>query len=93
MTKARKDDPEMQAATATNQVLPLPLPQNEKKRLMQAEVNLDLFNAVHAEMDRQDLKIRQVMEWGLKVFLLHSNPEKARQLGISKIGRGFGRVK
>ena len=60
----------------------LPLPQNEKKRLMQAEVNLDLFSAVHREMERKELKIRQVMEWGLRAFLLASNPKEAARLGI-----------
>lgn len=61
----------------------LPLPQTEKKRLMQAEVNLELFNAVHKEMERRGLKIRNLMEWGLKAFLLQSNPREAARLGIS----------
>jgi hypothetical protein len=76
-----KDDRDMQNV-APNQSPPLPLPQNEKKRLMQAEVNLELFNAVHREMERKGLKIRQVMEWGLRAFLLASNPKEAARLGI-----------
>jgi hypothetical protein len=82
MTKVKKEETDMQSATTVNQVPPLPLPQNEEKRLMQAEVNLDLFNAVHREMKRGDLKIRQVMEWGLKAFLLKANPKEAARLGI-----------
>lgn len=80
MTKAKKEEDFMQMPQA--QVPPLPLPQNERKRLMQAEVNLELFNAVHREMERKDLKIRQVMEWGLRAFLLASNPKEAQRLGI-----------
>lgn len=77
--KRKEEDVQM----STQQVPPLPLPQTEKKRLMQAEVNLDLFTAVHKEMERRGLKIRNVMEWGLKAFLLSSNPKEAARLGIS----------
>lgn len=83
MAKLKKDETDMQTATLPNQVPPLPLPQNEKKRLMQAEVNLDLFNAVSKEMERKGLKIRQVMEWGLRAYLKASNPKEASRLGIN----------
>lgn len=83
MTKVTKEAIDMQTAAQNSQVPPLPLPQNEKKRLMQAEVNQELFDAVHKEMKRKDLKIRQVMEWGLRAFLLASNPKEATRLGIT----------
>lgn len=74
MTKLKKEEKEpMQTQTLSHeQIPPLPLPVNEKKRLMQAEVNLDLFNEVSVEMKRQGLKIRQVMEFGLQAFLAAS---------------------
>jgi hypothetical protein len=77
----KKEDEEMQVSTQT-QVPALPLPQNEKKRLMQAEVNQELFDLVHKEMKRKDLKIRSIMEWGLRAFLLASNPKEAARFGI-----------
>jgi hypothetical protein len=82
MGKIRKEGIDMQSNAQNAQVPPLPLPQNEKKRLMQAEVAVDLFDAAHKEMKRKHLKIRQVMEFGLRAFLLQSNPEAARKLGI-----------
>lgn len=80
MTKPKKEkELEMQAATAIN--LP-PLPQNETKRLVQAEVNSELFTAVEKELARKKLKIRQVLEWGLSTYLLNTNPKAAAELGI-----------
>ena len=69
-------------SSVPSQFPPLPVPQKEEKRLMQAEVNLDLFTAVYNEMERRDLKIRQVMEFGLKAFLLATNKVEAERLGI-----------
>jgi hypothetical protein len=62
----------------------LPLPTGERKRLVQAEVNHDLFDAVHAEMVRRKpkIKIRQVLEWGMRAYLLRANPKAAEALGI-----------
>ncbi len=67
-----------------NQAPALPIPTSERKRLVQAEVNLDLFDAVHAEMIRRKpkIKIRQVLEWGMKAYLLQANPKAAVALGI-----------
>lgn len=82
MTKFKKEEPDMQAISHLLQRPRLPIPKKEEKRLMQAEVNLDLFAAVEKEMERRNLKIRQVMEWGLQQFLLASNPKEAARLGI-----------
>lgn len=60
----------------------LPLPVAEEKRLLQAEVNLELCDAVLREMKRRKVKIRQVMEWGLRAYLLATNPKEAERLGI-----------
>lgn len=64
------------------QLPPLPNTQKEKKRLMQAEVNLDLFKAARKEMRLRKINIRSLMEWGLRAFLLSCNPEEAARLGI-----------
>jgi len=67
----------MQPTTDLFENIPkLPLPVTEKKRLMQAEVNLDLFNEVSKEMKTQGLKIRQVLEFGLKMFLAASEQQR-----------------
>ena len=81
MSKIKKEEIEMQTETlATKNVIPLPT--NEKKRLVQAEVNLELFEAVSVEIKNKNLKIRSVIEWGFQAFLLASNPKEAAKLGI-----------
>lgn len=58
------------------------LPEKEEKRLMQAEVNIQLFLAAKKVMDEKGIKIRTVMEWGLKSFLLAYAAEEAKEMGI-----------
>lgn len=60
----------------------LPIPEVEEKKLMQAEINLDLYQAVEKERKVRELSKRKVLEWGLRAFLLTSNPKAARDLGI-----------
>lgn len=60
----------------------IPLPKKEEKRLVQAEVNTDLWRAVEEEMQKDGTTIRSVMEYGFKVYLLHKNPAAAKALGI-----------
>lgn len=47
----------------------------EEKRLMQAEVNQDLFDAAEKVMEAEEFKIRWVMEFGLKQFLKKYDPK------------------
>ncbi len=54
----------------------IPLPTNEEKRLLQAEVNLELFNEAQKEMKKRGLKIRQVVEFGLSAFVKASRAAK-----------------
>ena len=81
---ARKEEVSMQT-----QVTPpaIPLPFNEAKRLIQAEVNQELWEAVEREMAKRKVKIRQIMEWGLRGYLLETNPKEAEKLGIRKNGK------
>lgn len=64
----------------------IPLPTVDEKRLVQAEVDMGLFLAVEKNLPqrggKRKLKIRQVVEWGLKVWLLESNPKEARRLNL-----------
>lgn len=60
----------------------IPLPKNDEKRLVQAEVNKELFDACHGEMKKKGLKIRQVLEFGLRSFLVQSNPQLAKKMGL-----------
>jgi hypothetical protein len=65
----------------------LPVPLTEETRLVQAEVSLELFQAVEKEIERRKvnekkIKIKQVLEFGLQCFLLRANKEEAERLGV-----------
>lgn len=78
---SKKKDSIMQTTDFTN-LPPIPMPKNEKKRLIQAEVNFEIYKAVEKEMVRRDLNIRETVEYSLKLFLAKTNPEIAKKLGI-----------
>ena len=60
------------------------LTDRERELLFTAALNnQELFDAVQAELDRRGLKIRNAAEWGLRAFLLATNPAEARRLGIT----------
>ena len=78
MVKVKKDE---QMAVA------LELPQSQATRLVQAEVDLELFEAVQKELSRhkpKKIKIRDAITWGLQAYLLKSNPDAAGKLGIGQ---------
>lgn len=80
MTKAKKNQiSEMPSLSAM-----LPLPRTEERALVQGEVNKALREAVRAEMVKRKLKWPEVIEWGLSVYLMNLNPEKAAELGLKK---------
>jgi len=83
MKDLKGKDMQTQIATETVNAVPDIAPA-EKKRLIQAEINLDLWKAVEATRKKGDYNIRKVMEFGLKAFLIRYNPEAAAQLGIIK---------
>lgn len=58
------------------------MPVSQEKRLIQAEVSLELFEAVHEEIKRKNIKIRQVLEFGLQYFLIRANKKEAERLGV-----------
>ena len=58
------------------------LPRKEEKRLVQAEVNMDLWLAVDAQMKKDGIQIRQMVEFGLKSYLIAANPQAAKELGL-----------
>jgi hypothetical protein len=62
--------------------LPLPVKKNRNRTPFQAEIDLDLAEAVKRELKRADVKRADVIEWGLRSFLLSSNPKLAASLGI-----------
>lgn len=69
---------------ASNSVpTPLSLPAKEEKRLVQADVNQHLLEAAQKEMKIRKVKVRQVVEWALSMYLLATNPEEASRLGIT----------
>lgn len=55
-------------------------------RLLQGDVDLEYFDAAEKEAKKYGMKKRQLMEWGLKTFLLMKNPAEAKRLGIKLEG-------
>lgn len=60
----------------------VPMPSYQHTRAVQADVDLALFEAVLPELKRRRVKITQIVEWSLKCYLIHTNPGKARAMGI-----------
>lgn len=75
-----KSEKNMQAIQMRRSKIPLPIV--EQKRLVQAEVEIGLYLAVDEGREEDSLKMRQVVEWGLKEWLKEAHPEKARKLGL-----------
>lgn len=62
---------------------PLPTPSKSKKKILrQAEIDLDLWQAVEREMKLRNDKIREAMTYGFQAYLLKTNPKAAEKLGI-----------
>jgi hypothetical protein len=78
MSKVKKDE------IMPSQIPTTELPTPEQKRLMQAEVNQELFDEAHKEMKRRNLKIRQVVEFGLKAFISASKEQNKSGLAKKK---------
>lgn len=62
--------------------LPLPIPKLREKKLIQAKVEIGLRNSVVAEAKKRNIEIRQLVEFGLKQWLLSVNPKEAARIGI-----------
>jgi len=78
MTKVRKDT--MQTNTDTVAKPKLRPPAGPRAiRLLQAEVDKELFDLAAEEMKRANTNIKKVAEYGLKAFLLKVNPDKAKK--------------
>lgn len=60
----------------------IPLPTKRVKTLVQGLVDADVLDAVRAEADKQGVTIRSVVEWGIKQYLMTTNPQKAKDLGL-----------
>lgn len=73
----------MSKAQRKPELIAPPLPKYESKRPIQVEVGIELFEAVHKELVKRNLKIREAVIWGLKFYLLKSNPKAAEELGIT----------
>lgn len=71
---SKKKEELMEIMDHTNSTVPLPT--HEVKRLVQAEVNKALFDEMTREMKSRGLKIRQVIEFGVKAFVTASKEQK-----------------
>lgn len=71
-------------AIAQNTFTP-PLPKSnrlEKKRLVQAEIDHNLFDVAEQIMKEKKLTIKDVMTWSFQLFVLRADPKEAARLGI-----------
>lgn len=55
---------------------------HEERFLFQAEISKELWEIVQKEMKARKLTKRQVLEYGVHVFILQANPKEAERLGI-----------
>lgn len=58
------------------------IPSKSQTIVAQGHVEKPLYSAVVGEAKRRNIKIRQVVEWGFRTFLLSTNPKMAKELGI-----------
>jgi hypothetical protein len=59
-----------------------PLPIKEKKRGIQVDIGERLFLAIEREKKMSKRTLTAIVEWGLRAYLLKSNPKLAEQIGI-----------
>lgn len=84
MTKAKEKamgnskENEMQTQTQTP---PLPKAQKARRAIVNAEVDPELFAAVKAGKP-EGVFLCDIVEWGLRAYLLKTNPKAAAKLGI-----------
>lgn len=77
MSKAKKVDMAVKGAE---------IPTIRPTRLLQGDVDLEVYEAAERESKKYGMKKRQLMEWGLRTFLLLKNPAEAKRLGIKPEG-------
>lgn len=64
--------------------LALPSPKNDdgKRRFINVKVSTELYDMARAEMKRRGVTVAQVLDWGLLAYLVETNPEAAKKLGV-----------
>lgn len=66
----------------------IPLPRRERRENIQVEINSDLREAIRKEAKKHQIPMREVVEYGLLVWLMKTNqPEALRlmeEMGIKK---------
>jgi hypothetical protein len=58
------------------------LPQKAKKKILQGEIRAEIHSALIDELDRNGVKICEMLDWSARAYLLTSNPKEAAKLGI-----------
>ena len=61
----------------------VPVPLKDDRKLIQAEIRVDLHNAVSKLAKRHDMSIRHAVEFGLEYWLLQVDPVLAKSIGIT----------
>jgi hypothetical protein len=81
MTKVKKEIMGMTQAAVN---IPGPaLPSHQEVKLIQAEINVEVREAVIKEAKRRGVTIKDAIYWGLCTWLYNTNPAEAKRLGIA----------
>lgn len=64
-------------------VIPVPRQRKSKANIFRVNIEETLFNSFDLERRENHRTMKELVEWGMKLYLLHMNPEKAKELGIS----------
>lgn len=62
--------------------IPIPLPSKKQRKLIQADIAVELLEAVREESKKSKISIVQIVEWGLKAYLVSKNPKLAEKFGV-----------
>lgn len=66
------------------EAIQVPLPEKEERRQLQVEVGMPLFTAVDGHRKKDGLTFRDIVEYGMAVYLAKKDPKAAEALGLIK---------
>jgi hypothetical protein len=62
--------------------IPLPTRHKDSRKTVTTTLDKALLEALEPEMAKRGLRLCDVLEWGMKRFLLDANPQAAKKFGI-----------
>jgi len=58
------------------------IPKPKEREAVNFSIDKELFEAVKKDLRLRKIRIREVIEWALKIYLIKSNPKEAERLGL-----------